>query len=34
MTPICCPDCHSRDIVKHGHTAAGKQHYCCPQYCL
>ncbi|WP_455565127.1 IS1/IS1595 family N-terminal zinc-binding domain-containing protein [Leptolyngbya boryana] len=29
MTPICYPDCHRRDIVKHGRTAAGKQHYCC-----
>ncbi|WP_431191186.1 IS1/IS1595 family N-terminal zinc-binding domain-containing protein [Leptolyngbya boryana] len=29
MTPICCLDCHSRDIAKHGRTTAGKQRYCC-----
>lgn len=29
VEPICCPDCHSTDVVKHGHSAAGKQRYCC-----
>jgi insertion element IS1 protein InsB len=27
IEPICCPDCHSTDIVKHGRTTAGKQRY-------
>lgn len=29
VEPICCTDCHSIGIVKHGRTAAGKQRYCC-----
>ncbi|MCU0548219.1 MAG: hypothetical protein MUC48_02615 [Leptolyngbya sp. Prado105] len=29
VEPICCPDCQSTDVVKHGLSAAGKQRYCC-----
>ena len=29
LEPICCPDCRSSDVVKHGRSAAGKQRYCC-----
>jgi len=29
LEPIHCPDCQSVDVVKHGHSAAGKQRYCC-----
>lgn len=29
LEPICCPDCYSIDVVKHGRSAAGKQRYCC-----
>ncbi len=29
VEPICCPVCHSTDVVKHGKTDAGKQRYKC-----
>lgn len=27
--PVCCPDCHSTDVIKHGKSAEGKQRYFC-----
>lgn len=29
LEPICCPDCSSENIIKHGVTAAGKPRYRC-----
>lgn len=29
LEPICCPGCHTTDVVKHGKSAEGKQRYRC-----
>lgn len=29
LEPICCPRCHTTDVVKNGKSAEGKQHYRC-----
>jgi transposase-like protein len=31
LAPVLCPDCGSDDVVKHGHSGAGKQRYKCRQ---
>ena len=31
LEPVLCPDCGSDDVVKHGHSGAGKQRYKCRQ---
>ena len=29
LEPICCPHCHTTDVVKNGTSAEGKQRYRC-----
>jgi transposase-like protein len=29
LEPLCCPKCHTTDVVKHGKSAEGKQRYRC-----
>lgn len=29
LIAVTCPDCHSKDVVKHGKSPEGKQRYCC-----
>ncbi|WP_250126512.1 IS1 family transposase [Chroococcidiopsis sp. CCMEE 29] len=29
LEPVHCPDCNSKNRVKNGTSAAGKQRYCC-----
>ena len=29
LEPVCCPHCHTTDVVKNGKSAEGKQRYRC-----
>ncbi|MEM6434375.1 MAG: IS1 family transposase [Cyanobacteria bacterium P01_D01_bin.115] len=29
IKPVCCPHCHTTDVVKNGQSAEGKQRYRC-----
>ena len=29
LEPVCCPHCHTTDVVKNGQSAEGKQRYRC-----